>query len=638
MASAQEEFGKFDPSAYAFKVYDKDSTANAVMLFEKGNYYFAVVNDRIRLIKEYHARIKILNDQGFDEADIAIPYYHGDTFSESVVEINAITHNNLSKNHLPQNKIYDVDLNERWSEKRFTFSNVKQYSILEYSYKLISPFFFNLNGWAFQSHLPKIYSEFNAKIPGNYIYNRSLIGDLKLSTNEASVEKSCFYIEGYSKRADCEVLKYAMQDVPAFRKDEKFMLAASNYISKIEFELSEYVRLDGIHKRFAKTWGDVDREFRGDADIGRQLRKKDFFGKQVPDSLLDEPDELARAKKIYAFIQKHYGWNGEYGIYKDVRVKSAFEKRSGNVGEINISLINLLNTANLKTNLILMSTRENGLPKKRHPVISDFNYVIALVTIGDKQYLLDASEDSTPFGMLPYRCLNYYGRVMDFKGESYWVDIVPEQNNKTTIRGQFNLDVENEKITGKFDQINFGHNAMYRRKKMEVEKTESDYLSYLENETCLDCRFTSYLLNEDYSNEKQLFERFEVEFESAAMGNTIVLDPIILKFFKQNPFPYEERYHPIDFGHPRNYEASFNIAIPEGYQVKSIPEQRAIALPNNTGSLRFDCRESNGVISIIFVLNLKQGHFTSDYYGFIKEFFNQVTQIQNNSIVLLEKT
>ena len=237
LGQLQPEFGQLTPEESRFTAYTKDTTANALYLFEKGENYFEVRRGYIFLITKYHAKKKILNKQGFSEAEIAIPYYHNDERSEKVSGIRGITHNGVVKTSVLKENVFDVDVSENWSEIRFTFPNVQEGSILEYVYEVQSPFFYNLNGWDFQDDIPKLYTEYNAKIPGNYRYNRALIGELKLDVNDATIKKNCFSLPNASyKAADCEDLKYVMKDVPAFKEDEEYMLSPKNYRSRLEFE------------------------------------------------------------------------------------------------------------------------------------------------------------------------------------------------------------------------------------------------------------------------------------------------------------------------------------------------------------------------------------------------------------------
>lgn len=631
-----EAFGKLSAFEKNFTIYEKDKEANAVVLHEKGDFYFKVINSSIYLVKNYHKKTKILNDKGYDYGKVAISYYKNKDSREKITDLKAITHNNGRKEYLSASQVFKNDINERWSEKTFAFSNVQVGSILEYKYTLISPFFFNLDGWNFQSNIPKLRSEFNAKIPGNYVYNRTLIGSLKLDTNESTIKKSCFSVPGLSKAADCEVLEYIMTDIPAFKEEEDYMLAASNYISRLDFELSQYHRFDGTIDKFTKTWAAVDKEFKYDKDIGRQLNKRGFFEKNVPENLLIEGDELTRAKNIYKFIQKHFTWNNKNSTYGKARVKDAFNARVGNAWEINMALINLLKSADIKSNLVLSSTRNNGLPKRNHPVMSDFNYVLAKVEIADKSYLLDATDKLMPFGMLPYRTLNYYGRVMDFKNESYWYDIVAKNNNKNQVQVLVKFDVEAKKAYGSMNAIKFGYDAVYTHKQIN-EYSEDEYLNTLEDNVEGDFEITDYKFIEERSSNSRVIERLDFEIQNALEGETVYFNPILMRFFDKNPFTLEERNYPIDFGYNRKYKYQLSIEIPEGYSVYEIPKSKQIRLGENLAFLKFIQDKNEQQITLMFELNLNNSYYESDMYEGLKEMFKYATDIQKNSLLILKK-
>lgn len=636
-AQQQGTFGRLTETEKNFASYDKDASAHAVVLYEKGDTYFEVINQRIQLVKIYHGKIKILNEEAFDEADISIATYHTKNAAESVKDIKAVTHNDGIKSFVPEADIFTNDLSERVSEKRFTFPNIKVGSIIEYKYKIISPFLYNLDGWEFQSNLPKLYSEFNAKIPGNYLYNRSLIGSLNLHINEAKIEKECFYVSGYPKAADCEVLKYVMKDIPAFKADDDYMLAPSNYKSRLEFELSVYQKFDGSRDEYTKSWKDVDKEFKTDKDIGKQLTKKGFFEKNVPKSLLTNGDPLQKAKNIFEFVRDYYTWNGRYSTYGKARVKDAFNSKKGNAWEINMSLINLLNAADIKANLMLTSTRQNGLPKKAHPVMSDFNYVIAKTEIDGTTYLLDATDKYTPFGMLPFRVLNHYGRVMDFKSESYWHDIKPVDKNKYQIRASMKFNVENQNAEGVFDVVSTGYPAVTTRETI-AESSEEQYLERMEESIEGDFEITQYELHKQRSSEKMVSERFSFEMGDILDDEMVYFNPFFIRFFEENPFSEEERNYPIDFGYPVTYKYLINIVLPEGYKVHELPQKVAVALgESRAATLLFDHNQTTGNLSFSFELSLNGSYFEASDYTFLKDLFKQVTNVQKNTLVALKK-
>lgn len=635
-AQLPEDFGKVSQAERELTVYDKDPDAAALVLYERGDNYFDVVQSRVRLVKEYRAKIKILKKSGVDEGTISIPLYHNGATKEEIPTIKAITHNGDQIINVLPSQMYTTDETENWRVLTFTFPDIQVGSILEYQYTLYSPYTFNFSGWNFQSNIPKLYSEFNAKIPANYVYNRNLVGYLKLAVNEAKIVKECFHLDGIGN-ADCEVLQYAMKDIPAFKEAEDFMLSKKNYISRLDFELSEFQRLDGTKDKYTKSWEDVDREFKGDRDIGAQLTKRNYFERNVPDSLFTGDDPVAKAKKIYTYVQQHYTWNGKYGIYKKIRVKEAFEEKSGNVGEINIAMINLLNSAGIKTDLVLLSTRENGLPKTTRPVMSDFNYVIARAEIGDSFYLLDATDKFLPFGMLPYRCLNYLGRVMDFKKDSYWMDITATSNNRMLIRGQMGLDPETETIKGQLNVVTSGYKALQKRKNISAY-TKEEYAENIINQNNGNLEVTDYK-NADLEHfEKMLREQLSFEKEASMQADKIYLNPLLIKFFDQNPFLLEERNYPIEFGYPRSYQYNMSISVPEGYQVTQFPQAVEEKLPDNTALLKFSASpNAAGNIDVVFSLILGQVFYQPEAYQDIKKLFAKVMEVQDHSLITLEK-
>lgn len=625
-------FGNITTEENNLKVYEKDSSATAVVLAEYGDYFFAERNDYMRLIKRYHVRIKILDKNGLDQANIEIPLYRTSKRYEKIEEIKAVTYTNGKRYSVDKNQIFDVDESEHWTAKKFTFPNVEVGSIIEYSYQLQSPFLYNLDGWSFQSEIPKVYSEFNAKILRNYIYNRALKGPLRLEINEATIEPNCVYISGYDPGA-CEALKYVMKDIPAFKQEERFMLAPKNYISKLEFELAEYLHFNGQDKdKYAKSWKDVDRDYKRNQNLGFQLRKKNFFEKNVPNSLFEGTDR-EKAEKIYHFVRDHYQWNQKYEVRQKSSVKEAFNNGIGNVAEINISLINLLNNADIPSQMALVSTRNNGLPKTDRPVITDFNYLVAHTVVDGDTLLLDATDKQVPFGMLPYRSLNYFARVMDFKKGSYWMDIRASDKNSSNFRSEINIDTKTGSVTGRFDHINLGYMAIEQRKYRE-QFSEEAYIARLEKGNLL---VNSYSTLDEKNTETSFTERYTFELEDAFEGDKLYLNPIMLRYFSSNPLKLEERNYPVDFGFSRAYRYLVNITIPEGMKVKQLPKAKTIVLENGEGKLKFNCAADENKIALILELRLSRPHYSISKYGPLKQVFNTYMDLQNKTIIEFEK-
>lgn len=630
------EIGMVPKLEQELRFYEKDTTASAVYLNEWGYNYFKIVNNQIRIIKEYYAKIKILKPEGLEYATIEIPYYRNAKTSEIVRKIKGVSTLDGKQTYLQKSAIFQETINENWNQMKFTFPNAKVGSVLEYKYTMETPFLFNFEGWYFQSTIPKVKSTFNAKIFGNYRYNRNLRGSLKLSKNEASIEKRCFYIPGAPEGADCEVLEYGMYDIPAFKKEDH-MLAAKNYISRIKFELSEQISFyeDRPNKKYTKSWKDVDKDFRRDKDIGGQLKKTNYFKKHLPLELQQIPNDLDRAKAVYYFIQNHYKWNGYYRIFDNDNIKRAFENKKGNVGEINLSLINALNAVHIPTKLMLLSTRKNGLPTKAHPVISDFNYLIAISEINGETVKLDATVKQLPFGDLPFHCLNYEGRVMDFKNASYWEAIKAKSEKISAEQLSLKLNKSGE-FTGNLRIINSGYAAINKRYTI-ITKGEDNYLNQLET-SYNDAEFKVLEISGLHDPEKNILESYEVSIPTEeAIGSKTYLQVFFTPQLFNNPFKLNDRRYPIDYGYKRKYTYNFHLQIPTGYKVASKLTNKAFTIANNGGKMTIMSNISDTFVKVRFQLHINATHFSSDYYTSLKAFYEKVLEVQKNAVIVLKK-
>ncbi len=616
--------------------YLNDTTANAFVIYERGDTKVENKNDKVYLKTSVYRRIKILNKEGEKHATVKIFIYNDKNKSkEKVKNIKAITHNlNESSTYLNSNQVYTNEQNESWKEVTFTFPNVKLGSVLEYQYDLESPFFFNFSGWTFQSDIPKIYSEFHALIPGNWRYNRNFIGLIGLSTNKAILKKNCFSI-GVGTTADCEELTYGMKDIPAFIEEEEYSTTKNNYISKIKFELAEIFHTDGSSKKYTTSWKETDRKLKYDESIGGQLKTESYFSKKMPNELLADKNKLLQCKSIYKYVQNHYTLNRDKkSIFKDVKIKKAYKEKFGSVSEINLTLISTLRSVGIDAKIMLLSTRDRGFPTKKHPVMTDFNYLVAHISIDNQTYLLDASDNYLSFDMLPFQALNSYGRVLDFEKGSYWFSTLPKVNTYERISAKFIMH-EDGSLSGNVKEINNGYFSKYKRELID-EKNEDEYLIYLENKK-ENLEILSYSNEELENYENPLIENFNIEINTAdSMGDNIYLNPFIEKYYK-NPFQLEQRNYPVNFGFKMQEFYMVEISIPESFNIKKIPKNNIFKLPNNGGLFITKFKKEKNKITVFTKIQLNQTIYETKDYQSLKEFFNQIIKAQN-SLVIIEKT
>jgi hypothetical protein len=339
-------FGQVTYRELELKTYSQDTSAGAVMLNEFGESY--IQNDgNGNLIFQYHAKIKILKSTALDAANFEIPLYKRNDRQERLVFVRASSFNvdngSLHEVQLPTKSIFRND-KTHWDIMKFAVPNVRVGSVIEVEYEIESPFLFNFRPWEFQSEWPKAHSEYWAKIPANYVYNITLRGFLPLSRSNQEVVPDCFSFDGGT--AECALHKYAIDNVPAFIKED-FMTAPSNFISAINFELSEINYFDGKIDKITKEWRDAEFELKTEERFGVQLKKGKDIAEQIEVLVAHDTDSLGKAKKVYDFIKHWYQWNGTFGMLSEHGIRKAFDIKTGNIGDINLSLIAALRFADL---------------------------------------------------------------------------------------------------------------------------------------------------------------------------------------------------------------------------------------------------------------------------------------------------
>ncbi|SDS02528.1 protein of unknown function [Polaribacter sp. KT25b] len=611
-------------------IYDKDSTATAVVLYEHANIYIDVNND-YNTRTDFYFRIKILDKTAFDLANISIHLFK----KKRLLDVKARTYNlteigTIEKIALSEDKIYTKDASENWTTKNFTLPNIKVGSVIEYSYSIISPYL-GIDDWLFQSDIPKIKSEFDAAILGNYKYKIRITGYLKLDKDDVSVKKKCIYIQGLGE-GDCAIYSYGIDDIPAF-EEEDYMLSKKNYLSRLSFDLETYTSSRGVIENYTTTWKEADKKLKK-IFLNNQTSKKSFFKKNIPEEILNIKDDLEKAKSIYTFIQNRFTWNEEYWNDQDEKIKQAFNDKSGSAGEINLSLYNSLKVAKINANLIILSTRNNGIPTTLFPVIFDFNYVIVKTVINGVDYYLDATNKYLPFGQIPERCLNGKARLIDYSGESNWVELKPKMSSLKNITAILNLN-EDGFLDGELKIRSLGYEASKKREKINL-LTEDSYLEAFEGDNS-DVEVEDYKVNFKDELEKPLQEFFKIKmFLDNELANKIRINPFFFDRLKRNPFKLKERNYPVDFGYPRKNNFALSITIPDNYKITKIPESVAFSLPNNGGLFVLRSKVVKNKITLYVRMSINKQIYSTDEYFALKDFFNQIISAEK-SVIILEK-
>jgi hypothetical protein len=604
-----------------------DSTAAAEYLFRKANYAIQVDSEGNYILKvEVDTKIKIYSKEGYDWANYEFPVYTGGKRVQAAYS-NAFTYNlvngKIEKTKLKSEGEFTEEVNENFELRKIKMPNVKEGSIVEFSYTYKTVYFRSFPEWFFQYQIPVVNCELTVTTPEYHQYNIHMKPYLEINRNE-KVGTSPY---GYKEL----IAKYDVKNVPAF-KDEAFVTNVDNFISSVKYELASIKNPRTFEiTSLASTWEDVANDIYKSESFGKELNMKGYFEEDLSKYIQENANRLDKTEAIFNFVKDRMNWNEYNGKYAEFGVKKAYKERIGNSADINLMLCAMFRSQGIKANPLITSTRSNGI--SYFPNVAAYNYVLVAVETEAGFYLYDATSKYASAQIIPLRALNWFGRIIYENGRSKEMDLMPVQNSKSNINGMFELNPDGL-LTGKYREQMTDYNAFLFRERYaslseeaNMERIEKDY-SNLEVE--------EYVIQNARDIYKPIVEEIKFKRTSSAdvIGDKIYLNPMFMFGIKTNPFKSEKRDFPIDFVFPMEDKYMISIKIPEGYEVESLPASTILEFEDNMLGYKYQIKNVNNSIQLSLSFNINSSIIPAQHYTLVKDFFNKLVEKNNEKVVL----
>lgn len=599
--SAQEapkvKFEKVSEEELSMKTYPNDTTADAVILYDDGSSYVKYDLEKgFMLTYERFVRIKILRQSGVEWGNFHLSLYSHNSAKEEISRVKGTTINlekgKIVKTDLKKDAVFKERENKYWESVKFSMPSVKVGSVIDVQYSISSDMTWNLRTWKFQYPIPVKWSQYRVVYPEYYTYNQLYMGYHKLLYNKKSESnENITYTErednssrsrsgnftGVNTTAVIQSIKYITQiydyaacDVPSL-KEEPYLTSIDNFTTQMKFELANtnLTKVGGNFHNYTTSWDEIAKQLTDDENFGLALKSNGFLSDDVEKMTKGIQDEGAKMNIIYDYVKQNMKWNGYKSISTDQSLKKAYTEKTGNSAEINLLLVAMLNKAGIAAHPVILSTRENGILSMAHPTLSDCNYVIGSVIMDGKQVLLDATEPNLQAGIIPFRCLNGEGHLVN-NDKSETVQLV---NPKSMENCAVVLELKDGKLTGISKKRETGLSAFDFRKSVKSAGGKKEYFEKLKNRSP-ELDYISY----KYSNLDSLSEpviseyKFALKEKQESDASIIYLDPVVIERQKTNPFSSQTRTYPVDFGIPVIQYYSMQFNIPVGYSVEELPK------------------------------------------------------------------
>ncbi len=619
------KLGKVTVDELAEKHHPKDTSAPAAILFKDTKVTLQPDRDGNWIIEEEtRVKIKIYKKAGYSYANFETMLYigkHNDLLNFHDEVTYNLVDGKVEKTKRKSGSDFSEQQSKYYALRKMAMPNVREGSIVEYRYVKTSRLAGSLDKFYMQYEIPANQVRYIVITPEMFTFNRIIGGYLSPSQQTA---RSSFYGQTYEVNNDV----YQLQDVPAMR-DEAYVDNINNYRAHIKYEVSMYkgkTRVD-----LASTWEDVVKTIYENDEFGKQLDRKGYFEPDLDPIVSGATDNQDLMLRVFGFVQNRMSWNDYLGYLTDKGVKQAYADRVGNVADINLMLVSMLRHVGLSANPVLVSTRSNGV--NIFPSRTAYNYVIAAVEIPEGLILLDATNKNTRPNILPFRAVNWSGRIIRSYGSSAEVELHPKELSKEVNYIMGTLDADGG-LSGKMRR-QYTEYAAYSFRENHGGLARESYLERLEN------RYKGLEVDDyEVSNVKDIAKpimetySFSHSYVADVIGNKLYLNPLLFFTMAENPFKQDNRRYPVDFVYPTQDRYNVNLTLADGLQVETIPQQVTYVMDDNVGTFKFSCTASGNQIQISAVYEMTPAILPAEYYLSLKRFFTEMITKQTDKIVI----
>lgn len=542
-----------------------DTSAAAVVLSDVGSWQNYSLEDGT-LAFSRHVRIKILKPDALDIAEVVLRF-RGQTGEEQIRNLEAQTLNYrerwphweripLALEHLPGKKVDEV-----YSEKRFTFRDVKVGSIIEYRYSLITPDFETLRPWHFQREIPTLYS------------------DIRLSGFESGE-----YLVASTGRHTAEYLRgtkrYIRKNIPALTPAPYGPGAGTERIG-LHFQFTYqpsiqqmlgYVYYYGVKNDVTDSlqWHFFNENLEYLSRFSETEQNYTALQSLVRSLIEEDSSHQGRIDAIFYHLNRYMRWDGQYSRQVWRSPSAIYRSQRGSSAELNLLLLEMLTLAGIPARKCFIATQDHSPYFVQKPILTQFNHVLVLVpsTENHQAFVLDLTQPFARPGFPPSDCLPSVGYI-PWGADSGWTAVPPPAMTSTQISYVWKAhgDTAHLEIQG----VPEGYVAQNLRKQWALSATTGDFWQQLADS-----------LPGVWSHQSGEFQPgirpgeltlLQGSFiQELAQPRRIALKP--LEWLTQAP-PFIDSNSDRSatyFRYPREFTYRFEIQIPEGYRVaETIP-------------------------------------------------------------------
>jgi hypothetical protein len=505
------------------------------------------------------------------------------------------------------------------------FSNLKVGDVIYIEYERIENgtgrFYkdFNLSCY-FDSDYPSTEAIFALITPSDCIYYTNFNNGQIVPTTKKLKDKNCSI--------------WKRSNIPALALKEDYAPVSSDLTNAIEVGT-------------VKSWSDITNWY---SDLVKKNLKEDKITKNTfktifPKGITNLSDDQ-KAKAIYTYIEKNITYSSldfRQSGYVPQKPSKTITTKLGDCKDVSTLFVALSEYAGLKSNLVLVSTNDNGFNSMRLPS-KDFNHCIVQTKIDGKIVYLELTDKYMPYRMLPSSLYKANALVISFdKKENETSDLIKipfddaiqnvlKTSSVITLDDKSKVFVNTHTVEGSTKSY---YNELFSdatTKEIRDKEIEKGYNKQLQKVVSL--QSVKLVSNEMFDRALTYETKFSISENLQKVGTLKITEiPFIDKVYTRDVIAAENRKFDInyfDYENNNKYDSEVILNIPEGKKFSEIPESKTYSFKNQSYSLKFELLKNNSLkikreVSILWD-NIKPNDYL-EYKKYVEEIIASEEQI-----------
>lgn len=625
------KYGKVSVEELTQNTCPIDSTADAMILYHDTKTYMTARTDLL-LITEYKTRIKVLTEEGKDEANISIRIYNnrGSGKSDRLSGLSASVYNlengqvvttKMDKSYVSEERVSDY-----YTVTKVALPNVKVGSVIEYKYTLTSDRYYLLPTWYAQRPEPVLQCHCDVTIPEYFGFSQNMVGGCNIQFEE-DYDTSNFLGQQISSK----VYKYDAVNLPGVKR-EKLVYATNYYVGSVRYELSSLTIPGQVYKNFSTSWDDVRKQVLSDSHFSSYLHLSNPFKEEMSDIIASGEKVIVKAQKIYGLLKEKVKWDESY-TFLGSQPKTAVKEGKGSNAQLNFLLMSMLRDADIRCTPLMIKFRDKGPLPLTHATSEELNtFVVAFCDENRELFFLDGSADFGGINVLPTNLLGE-GVLLEpaqVSGQMGTYRLSDLGGASQVITSQATIDPSGKLSVTRRTQFLGMMAQEYRKALHNAAGDTTSIIQDFEQKNGAEVHALRF-------NDRKVIETMVYTVGCDVVGDEIYVNAMCVPEEHTNHFTAETRQLPVMFPFLQSEKVTSQIMIPAGYEVASLPEQTVIQTSDGSLAAILDCKQQGEGILTSYQFEISATVLPVNVYAEVQDFWKKLIDM-NSQMIVFKKT